>query len=338
MNGALVAVVLSWVFIVAGSVFVLIGGIGLIRLFGHTPFPLGVLTVNAGVPVLCTLTDPRQKPEDFEPGAAEQRDVIRPRRIADPDGDVRVGTQYQARRDAQRAGAPRRLDGHQPIVDAGMRELWHTGWMHNRVRMVVASFLTKNLGIHWIEGARWFWDTLVDADLASNTLGWQWTAGCGADAAPYFRIFNPVTQAEKFDPDGHYIREWLPELARVEDRWIHTPWLMDEQVQRDSGCLIGRNYPEPLVDHMAAARLARARGSKCGLLRLVSIWPFPEQRIRELADQVGAFVVPEINMGQMVLEVERCAAGKAPAVHVPHAGGGVHDPGAICKAIVEAAR
>lgn len=98
-----------------------------------------------------------------------------------------------------------------PLVDAGMRELWETGWMHNRVRMVVASFLVKNLRIHWLEGARWFWDTLVDADLASNTLGWQWTAGCGADAAPYFRVFNPVGQAEKFDAEGHYLQRWVPE-------------------------------------------------------------------------------------------------------------------------------
>jgi deoxyribodipyrimidine photo-lyase len=98
-----------------------------------------------------------------------------------------------------------------PLVDAGMRELWETGWMHNRVRMVVASFLVKNLRQHWLEGARWFWDTLVDADLASNTLGWQWTAGCGADAAPYFRVFNPVGQAEKFDAEGHYLQRWVPE-------------------------------------------------------------------------------------------------------------------------------
>jgi deoxyribodipyrimidine photo-lyase len=100
-----------------------------------------------------------------------------------------------------------------PLVDAGMRELWHTGWMHNRVRMVVASFLVKNLRMHWLEGARWFWDTLVDADLASNTLGWQWAAGCGADAAPYFRVFNPLSQAEKFDAEGRYVARWVPELA-----------------------------------------------------------------------------------------------------------------------------
>ncbi len=105
-----------------------------------------------------------------------------------------------------------------------MRELWATGWMHNRVRMVVASFLVKNLLLPWQQGARWFWDTLVDADLANNTLGWQWTAGCGADAAPFFRVFNPVSQGEKFDPDGHYVRRWVPELARLPAAWIHRPW------------------------------------------------------------------------------------------------------------------
>jgi len=128
-----------------------------------------------------------------------------------------------------------------PIVDAGMRELWHTGWMHNRVRMIVASFLTKNLGIHWLEGARWFWDTLVDADLASNSLGWQWTAGCGADAAPFFRIFNPVRQSERFDPRGEYLRRWLPELDGLPEASLHAPWLAD-------GGLPGRGYPRPRVD------------------------------------------------------------------------------------------
>jgi deoxyribodipyrimidine photo-lyase len=111
-----------------------------------------------------------------------------------------------------------------PIVDAGMRELWHTGWMHNRVRMVVASFLTKNMRQHWLEGARWFWDTLVDADLPNNTQGWQWSAGTGADAAPYFRIFNPVSQAQRFDPLGRYVRRWIPELAALPDKAIFAPW------------------------------------------------------------------------------------------------------------------
>ena len=115
-----------------------------------------------------------------------------------------------------------------PIVDAGMRQLWRTGWMHNRVRMLVASFLTKNLRQQWIEGARWFWDTLVDADLANNTQGWQWTAGSGADAAPYFRIFNPVTQGKRFDPDGTYVKRWVPELKDVPTGFVHEPWLADD--------------------------------------------------------------------------------------------------------------
>jgi deoxyribodipyrimidine photo-lyase len=110
-----------------------------------------------------------------------------------------------------------------PLVDAGMRELWHSGYMHNRVRMVVASWLCKHLGQHWLAGARWFWDTLIDADLANNTLGWQWSAGCGADAAPYFRIFNPVSQSLKFDAAGNYLRRWLPERAALDDKAIHDP-------------------------------------------------------------------------------------------------------------------
>jgi deoxyribodipyrimidine photo-lyase len=146
-----------------------------------------------------------------------------------------------------------------PIVDAGMRELWHTGWMHNRVRMVVASFLTKNLLIPWQQGARWFWDTLVDADLASNTLGWQWTAGCGADAAPYFRIFNPVTQAQKFDPDGDYIREWLPEIAALPDKYLAQPWSAPDDVLNEHGIRLGRDYPEPIVDLKATRERALER-------------------------------------------------------------------------------
>lgn len=145
-----------------------------------------------------------------------------------------------------------------PLVDAGMRELWATGWVHNRVRMVVASFLTKNLLIPWQEGARWFWDTLVDADLASNSLGWQWTAGCGADAAPYFRVFNPVLQGEKFDPDGGYVRRWLPELARLPDRWLHRPWDAPVAVLAEAGVRLVTDYPEPIVDLKASRERALA--------------------------------------------------------------------------------
>ncbi len=142
-----------------------------------------------------------------------------------------------------------------PMVDAGMRELWRTGWMHNRVRMVVASFLTKNLLVPWQQGARWFWDTLVDADLASNTLGWQWTAGCGADAAPYFRIFNPVLQGERFDPRGDYVRRWIPELQRLPDRLLHRPWEAPAEVLRQAGIRLGEDYAAPLVDlHATRAR------------------------------------------------------------------------------------
>ncbi|MBK1691438.1 cryptochrome/photolyase family protein [Ectothiorhodospira mobilis] len=145
-----------------------------------------------------------------------------------------------------------------PIVDAGMRELWHTGWMHNRVRMITASLLTKNLRAPWLEGARWFWDTLVDADLAANTLGWQWTAGCGADAAPYFRIFNPVLQGERFDAAGDYVRRWVPELAALPDRHLHRPWQAPETVLRAARLHLGRDYPRPVVDLAESRRAALA--------------------------------------------------------------------------------
>jgi deoxyribodipyrimidine photo-lyase len=145
-----------------------------------------------------------------------------------------------------------------PIVDAGLRELWHTGWMHNRVRMIVASLLTKNLGQPWLAGARWFWDTLVDADLASNTLGWQWTAGCGADAAPFFRIFNPVLQAERYDPQRTYLRRWLPELASLPDAWIHRPWLAPPGVLGAARVVLGETYPQPIVDFPASRAAALA--------------------------------------------------------------------------------
>jgi len=136
-----------------------------------------------------------------------------------------------------------------PLVDAGMRELWTTGWMHNRVRMVVASFLVKHLLIDWREGEAWFWDTLVDADLASNVQNWQWVAGSGVDASPFFRIFNPVAQGEKFDPQGRYVRRWVPELLALPDRWIHAPWTAPAPVLVEAGVRLGQTYPHPLVDH-----------------------------------------------------------------------------------------
>ncbi len=143
-----------------------------------------------------------------------------------------------------------------PIIDAGMRELWQTGWMHNRVRMVVASFLVKDLLLPWTHGARWFWDTLIDADLASNTLGWQWVAGCGADAAPFFRIFNPVSQGMRFDPDGAYVRRWVPELSRLADQWLHRPWEAPAAQLRSAGIILGRNYPQRIVNHEEARKQA----------------------------------------------------------------------------------
>ncbi len=135
-----------------------------------------------------------------------------------------------------------------PIVDAGMRELWQTGYMHNRVRMIVGSFLVKNLLLHWQHGAAWFWDTLVDADLANNSASWQWIAGCGADAAPYFRIFNPITQGKKFDPEGAYVRRFIPELAEMPDKFIHNPWEADDQDLQAAGVSLGKNYPRPIVE------------------------------------------------------------------------------------------
>jgi deoxyribodipyrimidine photo-lyase len=145
-----------------------------------------------------------------------------------------------------------------PIVDAGMRELWATGWMHNRVRMIAASLLTKNLRQPWLAGARWFWDTLVDADLPNNTLGWQWTAGCGADAAPFFRIFNPVLQNERFDPERAYLRRWLPELRGLPDAWIHRPWEAPASVLAAAGVQLGRDYPQPVIDFRASREAALA--------------------------------------------------------------------------------
>ncbi|HNT53255.1 MAG TPA: deoxyribodipyrimidine photo-lyase, partial [Anaerolineaceae bacterium] len=139
-----------------------------------------------------------------------------------------------------------------PVVDAAMRQLTTLGWMHNRARMIVASFLVKDLLINWQSGERWFMQALVDGDPAANNGGWQWVAGVGADAAPYFRIFNPVLQSEKFDPAGRFIRHWVPELAAVPDGYIHAPWLMPPDVQRSCGVQIGRHYPAPMVDHTRA--------------------------------------------------------------------------------------
>jgi deoxyribodipyrimidine photo-lyase len=139
-----------------------------------------------------------------------------------------------------------------PLIDAGMRELWHTGWMHNRMRMVVASFLTKHLLLHGQEGAQWFWDTLVDADQANNTFGWQWVAGCGADAAPFFRIFNPIMQGRKFDPDGAYVRRWVPELSKLSQAWIHAPWEAPSSVLQEADVKLGKTYPFPIVNRAEA--------------------------------------------------------------------------------------
>jgi deoxyribodipyrimidine photo-lyase len=145
-----------------------------------------------------------------------------------------------------------------PVVDAGMRQLWQTGWMHNRVRMITASFLVKHLLVPWQQGAEWFWDTLLDADLANNTMGWQWTAGCGADAAPYFRIFNPILQGQRFDPSGEYVKRWVPELESLPKKHIHSPWKASDAELRDANIQLGVSYPKPIVDHNMARGRALA--------------------------------------------------------------------------------
>ena len=152
-----------------------------------------------------------------------------------------------------------------PIVDAGMRQLWRIGWMHNRVRMIAASLLVKHLLQPWQDGTAYFWDTLVDADLGSNSASWQWIAGSGTDASPYFRVFNPVLQGEKFDPDGAYTRRWVPELARLPDAWLHKPWEAPEAVLRGAGVALGKTYPRPLVE--PAEGRARALAALAGLRR-----------------------------------------------------------------------
>ncbi|HEY0219652.1 MAG TPA: deoxyribodipyrimidine photo-lyase [Afipia sp.] len=166
------------------------------------------------------------------------------------------------RHDMEALHAWRRGQTGYPIVDAGMRQLWHTGIMHNRVRMVVASFLVKHLLIDWREGERWFWDTLVDADPGSNPASWQWVAGSGADAAPYFRVFNPILQGEKFDPDGVYVSRWVPELAKLPPNLIHRPWEAAPMELAAAGITLGKNYPEPIVDHKAARERALAAYKK----------------------------------------------------------------------------
>lgn len=140
-----------------------------------------------------------------------------------------------------------------PIIDAAMRELWATGYMHGRCRMIVGSFLVKNMLTHWHEGEKWFWDCLVDADLASNSASWQWIAGCGADAAPYFRVFNPLLQSKKFDSNGNYIRQWIPELSKLSDKDIHAPWTLDENTLKQAGIVLDKDYPKPVLD-LAATR------------------------------------------------------------------------------------
>jgi deoxyribodipyrimidine photo-lyase len=175
---------------------------------------------------------------------------------------------FPSKPDSQAFSAWTRGKTGYPFVDAGMRELWRTGWMHNRVRMVAASFLVKHLLIAWQEGAAWFWDTLVDADLANNTMGWQCVAGCGADATPYFRIFNPVLQGEKFDPTGNYVRRWIPELARLPDAWIHKPWRAPRSILSNAGVELGKTYPYPIVEHDEARRraLGALRNLKCNVV------------------------------------------------------------------------
>ena len=143
-----------------------------------------------------------------------------------------------------------------PIVDAGMRELYETGWMHNRVRMIVASFLVKHLRIHWMEGEKYFRNTLLDFNIANNVAGWQWVAGTGADAAPYFRIFNPILQGEKFDANGNYIKKWCPELNNLPNEFLHKPWEMPEELQKEKNIIIGKTYPFPIVKHKEARNSA----------------------------------------------------------------------------------
>jgi len=171
-------------------------------------------------------------------------------------------SEFPWKKDAKSLRAWQQGNTGYPIVDAGMRELWGTGWMHNRVRMICASFLIKDLLIPWQQGEKWFWDTLVDADLASNAVSWQWVAGSGTDASPYFRVFNPVLQGKKYDPLGDYIREWIPELKLMPKKYIHSPWLAPEEILTTAKVTLGKNYPHPIVDHRAARERALAAYKK----------------------------------------------------------------------------
>ena len=241
------------------------GRVGSSRLSPHLHF--GELSPRQALAAVREAARPRIPAEDQARFATELgwREFAVQTLLAKPDyGERELDASFRrfrwARPDPAMLRAWQRGRTGMPLVDAGMRELWQTGWMHNRVRMVVASFLTKNLRYHWSLGARWFWDTLVDADLANNSQGWQWTAGTGADAAPYFRVFNPARQGERFDPRGDYVRRWLPELARLPDRALHAPW--EHAVLRSE---LAPDYPaRPIVD-LAASRqeaLAAFRGRK----------------------------------------------------------------------------
>ncbi len=167
------------------------------------------------------------------------------------------------RRDAEGLDAWKHGRTGYPFVDAAMRQLWRTGYVHNRARMVAASFLVKHLLLPWQEGEAWFWDMLVDADLANNACGWQWVAGCGADAAPYFRVFNPVSQGEKFDPEGAYVRRCVPDLATLDAKFIHRPWEAPATVLRSAGVALGETYPRPIVDHAFARKRALEAYAAC---------------------------------------------------------------------------
>ncbi|MEC9344064.1 MAG: deoxyribodipyrimidine photo-lyase [Pseudomonadota bacterium] len=172
--------------------------------------------------------------------------------------------EFPWRGNSEHLGAWKRGMTGYPLVDAGMRELWRTGYMHNRVRMVVASFLVKHLMVHWRVGEAWFWDTLVDGDPASNPANWQWVAGSGADAAPFFRIFNPVAQGTRFDRNGAYVRKWVPEIAALPDRYLHAPWQAPAETLAEHGIELGKTYPAPVVEHTGARERALAAFSEMG--------------------------------------------------------------------------